>query len=107
MEQTRGLARNERDEGTTYATTANNANEFATRILSARSSPWNEPIAKEWYENERHVVVSLRERDKKRNRERKITLHIIHFKFYDSYISNSMIVNSIVLNNIYSTLFKK
>lgn len=68
----------ERDEGTTYATTANNANEFATRILSARSSPWNEPIAEEWYENERHVVMSLGEKDKKRNRERKIAYYILY-----------------------------
>jgi len=44
------MAKNERDGGMTYATTANNANEFALRILSAESSPWNEPIVEERYE---------------------------------------------------------
>lgn len=68
------MARNERDGDTTYATTANNANEFATRILSARSSPWNEPIAEEQYENEWYVVVSLREREN----EREIGYYILY-----------------------------
>jgi len=51
------MARNERDGGMTYATTTNNANEFAPRILSAESSPWNESIAEERYKHD-NVILS-------------------------------------------------
>ena len=53
------MARNERDDDTTYVTTANNANEFATCILSAGSSPWNKLITKEQYEKNQYVSYLL------------------------------------------------
>lgn len=89
------MARNERDSNTTYATTANNANEFATCILSAGSSPWNKLIAKERYEKERHISYLLE------NKNVHYMLYT-HTKFYNitNYVSSLSLKYKKLKNNI-------